>query len=195
MKKITELTETRFRTVHFRNEYGELERDTEEFSGPRMVRSIKTGPRFAHLIIDGLAFELLYIFANYFFQMIAQTNSENITVSATAGLFISLSFLLSYPALYALCEYKWQKTPAKFLTKTIVIDEYGNKPGLSAIILRSLIRIVPLEPISCYGDKYSHGWHDSWSKTWVVSEKELEELKRLQLEQAEQGEGDYKPID
>lgn len=68
------------------------------------------------------------------------------------------------------------------LTKTVVIDEYGNKPDLGTLLLRNVIRIVPFEHLSCLGGKYSYGWHDKWSETWVVTETERDELKRLQLE-------------
>jgi uncharacterized RDD family membrane protein YckC len=185
MKKITELTETRWRTVHIKDAYGNRERDTEEYIAIRPVKSITPGPRFGHFIIDLIAFQIVIYMVTFLFELFRGLTDSSTSISLTIGFIESIILLLLYPALYALCEYKWQKTPGKFLTKTLVIDEYGNKPELRAIILRSLIRIVPLEPISCYGDKYSYGWHDSWSKTWVVAEEELEIIKKLQREQSE----------
>jgi uncharacterized RDD family membrane protein YckC len=72
-----------------------------------------------------------------------------------------------------------KKTPGKFLTKTVVIDEYANKPDFGTLLLRSFARLVPFEPFSCWGDTYSRGWHDKWSNTWVVKEEERDELKKL----------------
>ncbi len=96
---------------------------------------------------------------------------------------LGLLFLLM-PAYYIIGEYKYQKTIGKYLTKSVVVDEYGDRPELKTIILRSLIRLVPFETFSCLGEP-SSGWHDRWSKTFVVTEEELVELKRLQEEQSQ----------
>ena len=56
-----------------------------------------------------------------------------------------------------------------------MINEYAKKPDSVTIILRSIIRIVPFEAFSCLGER---GGHDMWSKTFVVSKKELAHLKK-----------------
>lgn len=48
------------------------------------------------------------------------------------------------------------------------------------IIGGSFSRLVPFEPLSCLSDR---GWHDVWSKTYVVTTEERDELKKLLLEQ------------
>jgi uncharacterized RDD family membrane protein YckC len=88
-----------------------------------------------------------------------------------------------YALYYFLFEHFFQKTPGKFLTKTIVIDVYGKKPETRTLILRSLIRMVPFEPFSCLSDR---GWHDRWSETWVVLDEEAEKLKELLANQSEE---------
>jgi uncharacterized RDD family membrane protein YckC len=113
--------------------------------------------------------------------MILNFTSFSVSVNLTIGLVISITWLLLYPGCYAFCEYKWQQTPGKYLMKTVVIDEYANKPELRTIIVRSLIRLVPFEPFSCFGDN-SRGWHDRWSHTWVVTEEEVSELRKLLTE-------------
>jgi hypothetical protein len=57
-----------------------------------------------------------------------------------------------------------------------VVDEYGEKPTFSQIVGRSFARIVPFEVFSCLG---ATGWHDDWSKTYVIRKKDLHELKLL----------------
>ncbi len=184
MKKITDLTQVRWRTTHHRDSNGNLIKDQEEYIANRPVKSISAGPRFGHFVIDAIAFQIIIYFVNYIFELLINATNFSVSVNLTIGLLSAIILLLLYPALYAFCEYKWQKTPGKFLTKTVVIDEYGNKPDLRTIALRSLIRLVPFEPFSCFGDNYSHGWHDRWAKTWVVPEEELIELKKLQTEQS-----------
>lgn len=183
MKKITELTEMKWRTVHHRDAYGNLVKDTEDYEAYRTVNVISSGPKFAHFIIDFIFFQIVIYVVNYIFQLILNFTELNATIKLTLAMFTGIILLLLYPALYAFSEFKWQRTPAKYLTKSIVIDEYGNRPDLRAIVLRSLVRLVPFEPFSCLGEP-SSGWHDRWSKTWVVSEEELAEIKRIQAEQS-----------
>jgi uncharacterized RDD family membrane protein YckC len=185
MKKITELTEVKWRTVYRKDAYGNRERDSEEYIVKRPVKSIAYGPRFGHFMIDFIAFQVIIYLVDYLLLMLINLTSFNISLNLTLVLFSRIVLLLLYPALYTFCEYKWQKTPGKFLTKTLVIDEYGNKPSLRTIVLRSLIRLVPFEPFSCLSDTYSSGWHDRWSNTWVVGEDELNMIRTLQVEQSE----------
>jgi uncharacterized RDD family membrane protein YckC len=182
MKKITDLTEKRFRTTYVRDANGNRKKVSEEVTGKRTVNTVDSGPRFGHFIIDLIFFQIAIYFVDYLFQLIVYLTRASVSISLTFGLISSIVLLLLYPFLYFICELKWQKTPGKFLTKTIVIDEYGNKPDIGQLALRSLIRVVPFEPFSCLGNN-SHGWHDRWSTTFVVKETELEEIKKLQSEQ------------
>lgn len=43
-------------------------------------------------------------------------------------------------------------------------------------LLRTISRYVPFEAFSCFGER---GWHDTWSKTYVVKRTERNELKKL----------------
>ncbi|MEZ4951919.1 MAG: RDD family protein [Saprospiraceae bacterium] len=162
----------------------ETEKGTEEYVAKRPIKALVQNARFGHFIIDLINDCYLYI-VSYIFELLTSLTNFSVSLNLTIELISSIVILLLYPALYAFCENKWQKTPGKYLTKSLVIDEYGNKPELRAIILRSLLRLVPFEPFSCYGDNYSNGWHDRWAKTWVVTEEELETIKKLQEEQSE----------
>lgn len=184
MKKITELIESRKRTTYYRDAYGNRERGVEEFTALRPVKTIGQGPRFGHYIVDLIGYYVVVIIFSVPIGLIqAQINDQSTAVLMNA--FVALFNIAIYFAYYIVPEYVWQKTPGKFLSNTIVIDEWGNKPSLKQIIFRNLLRFVPFEPFSCFDDKHSYGWHDKWSKTWVVSTDELAELKRLQAEQSQ----------
>ncbi len=182
MKKITELTELKWKPIHYWDDNHNLIHDKEEYIGNRNVRTISEGPRFGHFIIDCLSFRLFTYLIFYVLGVIDNLTKFSANLNLTIILVVDILLLLLYPFLYGFCEYIWQRTPGKYLTKTIVIDEYGNKPDLRTIILRSLIRIVPFEPFSCFG-KHSRGWHDRWSNTWVVTENELAEIQKLLSEE------------
>ncbi|MFH1759523.1 MAG: RDD family protein [bacterium] len=81
-------------------------------------------------------------------------------------------FALAWISYFAVCEIYFQKTLGKMITKTIVVDMDGNKPLPRQIILRTLIRLIPMEFLSYYVTGYI--LHDEWSKTAVVYEKAAE---------------------
>lgn len=78
-----------------------------------------------------------------------------------------------YPAMlvlglyYVFFEGLWQRTPAKWITGTVVVREDGKRPSFGGILIRSLVRFVPFDGLSFLG-KTGVGWHDTWSKTRVV---------------------------
>jgi uncharacterized RDD family membrane protein YckC len=183
MIKITDLTEKKIRTTHNKDAYGNRVRGKEEYIAKRPVRTVKSGPRFGHFIIDTIVIQVLIVLIQYILSLVNLAAGFDNSIGLTVALISSLSGLLLYPFMYFICELYWQQTPGKFLIKTVVINEYGNKPDLRQVALRSLIRLVPFEPFSCLGDTYSHGWHDRWADTFVVTKEELEKLKTLQQQQ------------
>jgi uncharacterized RDD family membrane protein YckC len=182
MKKITEIETTLFRTTHHRDSRGNLIKGRQEYVAKRPVKSADTGLRVANIVVDYMFFLIIIYFVDYLYDLVLIYMKPENPISLTFLLFGKITKLLIYPALYIFFEYKWQKSPGKFLTKTIVIDEYSNKPTLRQIVLRSIIRTIPFDPLSFLGDR-SRGWHDKWSDTFVVTQKELEVLRSLLSEE------------
>ncbi len=87
---------------------------------------------------------------------------------------IGLVLLLVY---YNVFEILFARTIAKFITKTVVVDENGEKPTVNAILMRSICRAIPLEFITFFGSP-CRGWHDSLSHTYVVQKELLEYAKK-----------------
>lgn len=75
---------------------------------------------------------------------------------------------------YFFSELLSQRTLGKLITGTIVVDAEGNKPTATSILIRSLSRVVPFDGLSFLGSN-ARGWHDSWSKTYVVNKKKLDQ--------------------
>jgi len=182
MKKINDLNEKRFRTETVKDALGNRQRIKVDYIAKRLVKTVDAGPRFGHFIIDGICYNILFYIIDYLFEVIINVANLQVVINLTFALIGAIILLLLYPAFYFVCEYFWQRTPGKFLTKTIVIDEYGNKPSLRQLALRSLVRLVPFEAFSCLGNN-SYGWHDKWSHTYVVTDSEFEMLRKLQAEQ------------
>ena len=71
---------------------------------------------------------------------------------------------------YTILESSSGRTVGKLITGTRVVDVNGKIPGVRATALRSLSRFVPFEAFSFLGAG-SRGWHDTWTKTYVVDPK------------------------
>ncbi len=171
-KKITDLEITRYRTSHQKDSFGNRHKIRTPYIGKRPVNVVEGGRRFAHFFIDMVIFsflmlplELVYAFVDY-------------TPQTAAGA-VFMSFFptyIAYALYYFVFESLLQSTPGKLLTQTVVINEYGQKPTTRELVVRSLVRIVPFEPLSCLSER---GWHDEWSKTWVVRKEENRKIQEL----------------
>lgn len=78
---------------------------------------------------------------------------------------------------YNFFEITTSRTIGKFCTNTIVVDENGDRATYEAVMIRSLIRIIPLYWVS-FIIFPSRGLHDVISKTYVVNKNLLEEKKK-----------------
>jgi hypothetical protein len=111
------------------------------------------------VICNTISITVITYFSEFFAKLV---RSYNVT---TVSLVSSLVVLLGY---YLFFETILQKTPAKLLTGTKVVDENLTKPNMTSILIRTLSRIAPFEPFSIFAKQGL--WHDSWSKTYVISE-------------------------
>lgn len=178
MRKITELAETRYRTVREKDVFGNKITKQVAYTAFREVHVIFGGKRFAHSFVDGMVYYVIYYFFEYTWISISALAKDPLN-TLISGFFISVLFMFSFPIYYIVFEHFLQRTPGKFLTKCVVIDIYGNRPEIGTNILRNIIRLVPFEPFSCLFSE--RGWHDRWSDTYVVSEEEYVIIKELQL--------------
>ena len=81
------------------------------------------------------------------------------------SLIIYSSIFLGY---YGFMEFKYQKTLAKYITKTKVVTYNGLKPDKEKILIRTLSRLIPIDLISYYVSEV--GIHDRLSKTRVIKD-------------------------
>lgn len=132
------------------------------------------GKRFLNLILDSIFVQILSragafgVGVVYAASRIATGNeitSEDQSTLYGLGLVTGLSISIGY---YVLMESVCRRTLAKFITRTIVLDENGDRPTLKQILGRSLARLIPFEAFSFLGNNTPVGWHDSLSGTRVV---------------------------
>lgn len=116
------------------------------------------GVRFLNFVLDRILSVILFFIIIFVFVAI----SPDISDSPILTLF-SLSFFILYSLIF---EAVWQRTPAKWITRTKVVTRSGGKPSFTTILGRTLARMIPFEPLSYLVSPI--GWHDNLSHTLVV---------------------------
>ena len=131
--------------------------------------------RFLDLILDWIG---IYIFALIFGVVLGITGLY-FFIEGVGDWFFGIILTVSY---YVIFESIWSKTPAKFITRTKVITEYGEKPSFKTIFIRTLVRFVPFEAFTFLSPERPKGWHDRWSKTIVVDDaKKLPSVQKSEI--------------
>src|SRR6478672_5098421 len=101
MKKITELKEVRLGTVYTTDEYGNRERDAEEYIFSRPVKSVNTDKRILHYLIDTVLIQGLIYGVDELLK--SQRMSVTFESDLSASLFnlsTSLLFFIFYYAIF-----------------------------------------------------------------------------------------------
>jgi uncharacterized RDD family membrane protein YckC len=78
---------------------------------------------------------------------------------------------------YGCTEFFLSRTLAKYFTKTIVVSKDGSKPNFNAVLARTALRIMPFECLTFLRGR-EPGFHDEYSKTFVVKKDKLENNKK-----------------
>jgi len=131
------------------------------------------GRRLSNLILDNIIMQVVAMAVALVFGVIMGLlqASSDVPFSDTmqtwievASLIVNLLVAVGY---YAFTEALFQRSPAKFITKTLVVRPDGSRPSTAQIIGRSFARLIPFEAFSFLGTP-PVGWHDSLSKTRVI---------------------------
>ncbi len=106
----------------------------------------------------------IYTFITSILLTSLKTNTELIGNKLAERIF-SLAFYWLY---YLIFELLLRKTPGKLVTCSKVVSTANQSSSPGSIIIRSFIRIIPLDPLSIFFTTNNLCWHDSLSKTQVV---------------------------
>ncbi|QIE60709.1 RDD family protein [Rasiella rasia] len=112
-------------------------------------RKVDKGVRLTNYLVDTFVILLAWLLISAFLGGIYQNSS----------LFYVIMFLY-----YFVLEVVFQKTLGKIVTKTVVTDKYGNKPNVIKVLIRSFLRLIPVDSFSyLFGTEV--GFHDAGSST------------------------------
>lgn len=153
------------------SEDAELKQKMESTKTERelLVKTASQGKRLANYFIDFLFFLIFsLIFGTILGIFLAIVSPSSLSVFEQDNDLIDYLFgFIAGMIYYSVLEAATGKTIAKFITNTKVVNEQGEKPDVRTILLRSLCRFIPFEPLSFLGSDHS-GWHDKLSKTRVI---------------------------
>ncbi len=137
--------------------------------------------RFLHLVIDLLTQHIIGLSIAMLIVLISESTNWYMLsdwidqTDSTEQFFIGLFIFVPY---YLLTEIYFSRTIGKYFTKTLVVMKDGSQPNKKTILKRTLCRLIPFEFISFMGED-SQGWHDIFSKTYVVNKRRFYEKKKL----------------
>jgi uncharacterized RDD family membrane protein YckC len=156
---------------------GNITRTPYQQKVTRNLNLVSPGVRFGYYLIDLVFYYILFVIILIAtFAIVLSINPEDyetIYYIEVYSRLIGLGILYLY---YTFSEFLFGASPGKAICGYTVINEHAAKPSFGHIALRSIIRFIPFEAFSCFGER---AWHDKWSKTYVVKRKEREELKKL----------------
>lgn len=118
--------------------------------------------RVVHAILDYICYIIFSFVFGFMFGIIGLAK----VIEDANGIVLGLILMFAY---FILFETVWGKSPAKFITRTKVVNEDGSKPTASTIALRTLCRLIPFDFVSFFSSN-PRGWHDKLSKTIVIND-------------------------
>jgi uncharacterized RDD family membrane protein YckC len=119
-----------------------------------------TGKRFANLLIDMVAFYVIFFFLAYILPAFGALFFIPLVPAIIFGLYMSFLELVLKG-----------KTLGKLVTGTRAVQEDGSPITSGMAFQRGFSRLVPFEAFSALGSP-AYPWHDRWSHTYVIDEKE-----------------------
>ena len=164
--------------ANFKDKCDTFQRDsslTARASGSNWSKNIDAhvasqGQRFANYIVDFICMFIFIVVFSFVLGII-------LALIAPSSLYILeqgnrlLEYVIGFVAgtiYYATLEGISGQSIGKVLTRTKVVTETGEKPEFSTILARTVCRYIPFEAFS-FLDSNPVGWHDSISKTRVVT--------------------------
>ena len=151
------------------------EKSTDYFSDD-IVSPVAASTRFVNFLVDRIA---IIAFAFVFGFFIAETELGDIFLASDSRIMDYIFGAIVSTIYYTIIEASTGKSLGKLVTKTVVVREDGTKPEFGDYFVRSVVRIIPFEAFSFFGDGI--GWHDTFSKTRVVKTDSLKTLNSEEI--------------
>jgi len=117
--------------------------------------------RLINLIVDVIAIVILYVVISFFLRLV---------IGIFFIFFSWITVLIFFLLYFGISELVMDgKTFGKIITRTRVVTLQGYKPDISAIFIRMIARLIPIDGLFLF-TKGNKTLHDQFSKTIVVDE-------------------------
>lgn len=134
------------------------------------------GARFANYIIDVLAIYALAFVIGIIYGAILLSGATSMDGTeldeSSVGTATLLIYLVTFSVVigyFTIMEATTNgRTIGKFVTGTQALQKDGSRITWQKALVRTLVRMVPLEPLVAL---FSEPWHDSWTNTVVVKKR------------------------
>lgn len=114
------------------------------------------GIRAINYLVDLICLSICYLIVNFLLEVFGAAINSGVLLLMIHFCYYFIFELLSY------------KTIGKIITQTHVTTLKNEKPDFLQILIRSLLRINPVDWLSYAFGTSVHGTHDSMSETMVV---------------------------
>lgn len=127
--------------------------------------------RFIHFFADATAvIVILYILLFATIYLSEQFGRRPLWLESPIVIRLS-PFLLYLIYVWFMESFAGGRTLGKMLTGHVVVNDEGQPPQSGQVALRTLLRLIPIDPISVWFDPYGIMWHDRWSRTRVIPKR------------------------
>jgi uncharacterized RDD family membrane protein YckC len=132
-----------------------------------------TGKRFANYIIDLISFYVIVLLIGVLWAVVSPSTIESLNNDSPGfGLLDRIITLFVYGLIMGVIEGITKgKSLGKLITGTRAVNEDGSAINFQTAMFRGLCRAVPFNQLSALGSP-SYPWHDKWTNTEVIDEKE-----------------------
>lgn len=131
------------------------------------ARCAGQGKRLANLGLDYLGVGIFTV-ALVLIVSIAAPRAAEVLFESPIDTLVWIGCYLGY---YLIFEAWLGRTPAKFITRTRVVDAFGCKPTFGRIAVRTLGRFIPFDCFTFFGTP-ARGWHDKIAATYVINNQQ-----------------------
>jgi len=162
----------------FEDACGSFAEDTEvleqlkatEIENANADKAASQGKRFLNYLLDMIFIIVFVIIFSFILgiilaivdpSIVSDFGESNVIFEYLVGFVMIMIYYTSFEAMTG-------RSIAKYITKTKVVTEIGEKPNFKMIVIRSLCRFIPLEAFSFLFNDGS-GWHDTISSTKVIN--------------------------
>jgi len=158
--KITELIETIDANAYVSGQNGQMSSKAHTYLRFREVEGLYVRSRCAAYLIDHILIIILPIMLWY----------NHNTLEYFLFCYVSVKILY-----FSILEVSFQSSFGKLLFNSVVADEYGRKPTIKAILIRSITRFFPMTLLNFFG----YNLHEKLTSTLLLTKIELKELLEL----------------